>query len=177
DQKRVQEWRKQKKELEAIKNDHNSSVDKMRVLPGRGRKAIYPTVEKELLEYIKKKREERMAVTTSMIGRKAKELGQALNIQGAKFSSGWVECFMRRNKLVEHVRTQYAQKLPEDMPSVIKEFLQTSREKTKNIEKKFIISFDETPMWFDMPRNTTIDFEGVHKVPIKTIGNKKLRFT
>ena len=177
DRKRVQEWRKQKKELEVVKNDHNSSIDKVRALPGRGSKAKYPTVEKELLDYVKKKREERMSVTTSMIRRKAKELGETLNIQGAKFSSGWVERFMRRNKLVERVRTQYAQKLPEDTPLVVKEFLQTAREKTKDIEKKFIISFDETPMWFDMPRNTTIDFEGVREVPIKTTGNEKLRFT
>ena len=76
DRKRVQEWRKQKKELEVVKNDHNSSIDKVRALPGRGSKAKYPTVEKELLDYVKKKREERMSVTTSMIRRKAKELGR-----------------------------------------------------------------------------------------------------
>ena len=151
DRKRVQEWRKQKKELEAVKNDQNLNINKVRVLAGRGRKAKYPTVKKELLDYIRKKREERMVVSTSMIHKKAKELGNTLNIQDAKFSCGWVERFKRRHKLVERVRTQLAQKLPEDLPLIVKNFLQISREKTKNIEKKFIISFDETPMWFDMP--------------------------
>ncbi|CAG8810825.1 9283_t:CDS:2, partial [Dentiscutata erythropus] len=33
------------------------------------------------------------------------------------------------------------------------------------------------PMWFDMPRNTTIDFEGICEVAIKTTENEKLRFT
>ncbi|CAG8798273.1 12151_t:CDS:2, partial [Dentiscutata erythropus] len=80
---------------------------------------MYPAVEKELVNYVKKKQEERIAVTTSIIGKKVKELEKALDIQGAKFSASW-------NKLVEQVRTQQAQKLPEDMPIVVREFLQTS---------------------------------------------------
>jgi len=32
-------------------------------------------------------------------------------------------------------------------------------------------------MWFDMPRNSTIEFEGVREVPIKTTGSDKVRFT
>ncbi|CAG8583210.1 4165_t:CDS:2 [Gigaspora rosea] len=77
DRKRVQEWRKQKTELETVKNKGQA-----RVLEGRGRKAMYPALEKELLDYIKKKREEKIAVTTFMIRRKAKELGEALDIDG-----------------------------------------------------------------------------------------------
>ena len=63
------------------------------------------------------------------------------------------------------------------MPLIIKDFLKTSREKTYTIEKKFIVSFDEAPMWFDMPQNSTIDFKGTREVPVKTTGNEKLRFT
>ncbi|CAG8656476.1 12168_t:CDS:2 [Dentiscutata erythropus] len=68
---------------------------------------MYPVVEKELV----------------------KKLVKALDIQGAKFSAGWI---------------QQAQKLPEDMPIVVREFLQTLY---------------------------------VREVPIKTMGNEKLRFT
>ena len=32
-------------------------------------------------------------------------------------------------------------------------------------------------MWFDMPRNLTLEFEGVREVPIKTTGSDKVRFT
>ncbi|CAG8774628.1 6828_t:CDS:2, partial [Ambispora leptoticha] len=45
----------------------------------------------------------------------------------AKFSRGWLERFKRRHKLVERVRTQLAQKVPEDTPLIVKNFLQTSR--------------------------------------------------
>src|SRR6185437_15494925 len=70
DRKRVQEWRKQKKELEPVKNK-----EQVRALKGRGRKAKYPALENELLDYIKQRREEKQAVTMFMIRNKAKELG------------------------------------------------------------------------------------------------------
>ncbi|CAG8827349.1 24913_t:CDS:1, partial [Gigaspora rosea] len=38
--------------------------------------AKYPVLEVELLDYIKKRREEKQAITTFMIRNKAKELGQ-----------------------------------------------------------------------------------------------------
>ena len=36
---------------------------------------------------------------------------------------------------------------------------------------------DETPLYFDIPRNSTIDAKGVKTVKLKTTGYKKLRFT
>ncbi|CAG8572353.1 19881_t:CDS:2 [Dentiscutata erythropus] len=109
-------------------------------------------MEKELLAYVQQKWKEINAVTSSMIRRKAKELGKALNIENSKFSR-------------------------EDMPLIVRNFLQIAREKTANIEKKFILFIDETPIWFDMPHNTILDFEGVRNIPIKTTRNDKLHFT
>ena len=40
-----------------------------------------------------------------------------------------------------------------------------------------ILNADETPMYFDLPANQTIDFEGVQKVTVKTTGHEKLRYT
>ncbi|CAG8627368.1 9882_t:CDS:1, partial [Ambispora leptoticha] len=177
DRKQVQEWRKQKASLEAARDDKDIIVNQVRVLSGRSRKAAYPLLEDELLEYIKKKREEKCTVTTSMIIKKAKDLGTSLGLSDIKFSRGWAETFKQRHKLVKRARTQIAQKVPEDMPQTVINFLRIAREKTYNIEKKFIISFDETPMWFDMPQNSTIDFKGVHEVTVKLTGSDKLRFT
>ena len=174
---RVQEWRKQKEEFEKIKNSKGLNIEQVRVLEGRGRKVAQPTLEKELLEYIKKRREEKSVVTTSIIIKKAKALGEVMNIKNTKFLHGWAECFKQRHKLVKCARTQIAQKIPEDMPLIIKDFLKTSREKTYTIEKKFIVSFDETPIWFNMPQNSTIDFKGTREVPVKTTANEKLQFT
>ncbi|CAG8539661.1 4234_t:CDS:2 [Dentiscutata erythropus] len=160
----------------ALKENKDINIDQTRVLSSCGRKAMYPGLEKELVDYIKKKREEKLAVTTSMIRKKAKELGKTLDIRDAKFSRSWCDRFRKQHSLVKRTRTQIVQKFPKNMLLVIRDFLDVLREKTNVIEKQFIISFDETPMWFDMPWNSTIDFQGVCEVPIKTTGSDKLRF-
>jgi hypothetical protein len=117
DRKRVQEWKKQKTKLQTIINKNEA-----RVLEGRGHKAMYPALEEELLDYIKKKREEKSAVTTFMIRKKAEELGRTHGLEDAQFSRGWVVRFKNRHKLVERTRTQIAQKFPEDTPLVLRTF-------------------------------------------------------
>ena len=90
----------------------------------------------------------------------------------------WLGCsFKNQHNLVKRARTQVAQKLPEDFPLVVMDFFKKACEKTMGIKKKFIISFDETPMWFDMPRGSTLEFQGTREVPIKTTGSDKVRFT
>ncbi|CAG8764427.1 3170_t:CDS:2, partial [Gigaspora rosea] len=62
------------KRVEKIKNGKGLNIEQVRVLEGCGRKAAQPTLEKELLEYIKKRREEKGVVTISLIIKKAKAL-------------------------------------------------------------------------------------------------------
>ncbi|CAG8484745.1 9885_t:CDS:2 [Dentiscutata erythropus] len=145
-QKCIQKWKKQKNKFEAIRNDQSININQVHALSGRGRKAKYPELEEKLLAYVQNKQQEKNTVTTSMIERKAKEFGKNLNLEDTKFSRSWVEHFKKQHKLVEHTRTQVTQKLPEDMPLVIKDFLKILYKKTVNIEKKFILSFDETLM-------------------------------
>ncbi|CAG8738282.1 12276_t:CDS:2, partial [Gigaspora rosea] len=61
DRKRVQEWHKQKKELENIKENKHLNVNQVRVLKGRGQKVIHPALKEELLKFIKERREEKAA--------------------------------------------------------------------------------------------------------------------
>ena len=41
----------------------------------------------------------------------------------------------------------------------------------------FIGNMDETPLWMDMPRETSFTHRGEHSVPICTTDHKKNRFT
>ncbi|CAG8713071.1 4976_t:CDS:2 [Dentiscutata erythropus] len=61
-------------------------------------------------------------------------------------------------ELVQRSKTQIAQKFPEDTPVIVQEFLKTA-------------------LWFNMPRNSTLDFRGVREVRIRTTENDKLHFT
>lgn len=40
-----------------------------------------------------------------------------------------------------------------------------------------IANMDEVPVYFNMPRNHTFDFNGLHTIKISTMGNEHLRFT
>ena len=42
---------------------------------------------------------------------------------------------------------------------------------------KYIVNMDETPMWFDLPSNTTINQKGAKSVSIRTTSHKHLSFT
>ena len=103
DRKRVQEWRKQKESFETIKNDKDLIANQIQILNDCGQKAVLPMLEKELLEYIKRRREEKGTVTTSMIIKKAKDLGKDQDLKGIKFSRGWTERFKQRHKLVKRI--------------------------------------------------------------------------
>ncbi|CAG8775308.1 19772_t:CDS:2, partial [Dentiscutata erythropus] len=80
-----------------------------------------------------------------------KRLAETINIGGIKFSSSWAEHFKQQYRLVKCARTQIAQKISEDMPVIIKNFLKTLHEKAHNIEKKYILSFDETSIREKLP--------------------------
>src|SRR6185295_17837666 len=100
-----------------------------------------PELEQELLNFIKKMREEKNCVTAFMIQEKAKELGKVFGLENFKASHGWAERFKNRNNLVLRSRTQVSQKFPEDKSTIIKDFLNSAQEKIKNINKDYIISF------------------------------------
>ncbi|CAG8701689.1 20388_t:CDS:2 [Dentiscutata erythropus] len=81
-------------------------------------KVVYPILEKELIEFVKKRREEKGTVITSIIIKKAKSLSETIDIRASEACSN-----------------------------------------TSSLESPEDIS---TPMWFDMPRDLTIDFKDAH---------------
>ncbi|CAG8709537.1 2440_t:CDS:2 [Dentiscutata erythropus] len=76
-------------------------------------------------------------VVYPMLEKELIDLSETMDIRGMKFSYNWTKRFKQRNKLVKRARTQVAQKVPEDIL---------------------------TSIWFDMPRDSTIDFKDTHKV-------------
>ncbi len=46
-----------------------------------------------------------------------------------------------------------------------------------NYQLKYIGNMDETPLWFDLPSNTTIDHKGAKTVSIRTTGHERSSFT
>ena len=96
-----------------------------------------------------------------------------------KTSSRWIFAFMKRYNLSRRRRTNISQKLPSQTSEVLKNFQEfIIRLRTEKLfELSNILNMDETPVWFDMAGNFTIDHRGEKTIQIRGTGNEKNRFT
>src|SRR3954451_7644080 len=94
-------------------------------------------------------------------------------------SLSWINSFMNRFNLSLRRRTKISQKLPEDTEQKLEEFRRfVIRLRVKfNFDLNSIFNMNETPVWFDMAGNMTINHKGDKTVHIYTTGNDKNRFT
>lgn len=86
---------------------------------------------------------------------------------------------MNRHGLSLRQRTHIAQKLPPDVENYVTSFHQfVIRERKQfDFELSQIGNMDETPMFFDLPGNTTVNRIGEKTISVKTSGNEKSHFT
>jgi len=152
-----------------------------------GRKAFYPEAEDLLYSWIIEQRKKGLAVNYTstrlqMCKILKKPIIQALYPAGEYEFQGnlsWVNCFMKRFDLSLRRRTKISQKLPEDTEEKLEEFRRfVIRLRTQyNFDLNSIFNMDETPVWFDMAGNMTINNKGDKTVHIRTTGNDKNHFT
>lgn len=86
---------------------------------------------------------------------------------------------MKRHKLAWRRRTRISQKLPAQTEELLERFRQfiIHLRTVKSFELHNIFNMDETPIWFDMAGNFTINQKGEKTVHIRATGNEKNRFT
>lgn len=77
--------------------------------------------------------------------------------------------------MVFHKAGHIGQPLPDNVNSIVNLFLRDiiRARKRMNIEDdglELIINMDETPIFFDMPEQTTIELKGTKNVKISTFG-------
>ncbi|CAI7776503.1 unnamed protein product [Closterium sp. NIES-53] len=87
-----------------------------------------------------------------------------------KANQRWSERFCKRWNLT--VRNQ-------DVAKQCKEFWTFVREARHDyeIDSRYIINADQTPLWLEMPATTTVEQTGVKSVPIRSGGYQKERVT
>jgi DDE superfamily endonuclease len=154
---------------------------------GSGRKAFFPEAEKNLYTWIIEQRKQGLAVTyiTAKITMfdilKEPEMIALYgnSTEDFKASFRWLTSFMKRYKLSLRRRTKISQKLPEQTKESLERFQQfvTRLRIEKSFEYRYIFNMDETPVWFDMSGNFTINAMGEKTVHIRGTGNEKNRFT
>jgi hypothetical protein len=100
------------------------------------------------------------------------EIATSLKIQRQDFkaSNSWAERFMRHTGFALRRRTASAQKLPTDYAEKIIAY----QCHIINLRRKhdYLLgqmgNADETPVFFDLPTNTTVDTKGSKSVLVKT---------
>ena len=97
---------------------------------------------------------------------------------GFKATNSWCHRFMRRIKLVMRQKTKIAQKLPDDLDDKVVDFhIYVINLRKKHGYELSQINMDETPMFFDMLGNSTVNKSGERTVFVKTTGHEKQHFT
>ena len=86
--------------------------------------------------------------------------------------------FMNQHDLCLRQRTHIAQKLPSDVEDKVMNFHKfvIDLRKGQQFYLGAIGNMDETPMFFDMPGNRTVDVKGASTVSIKTSGAEKQQY-
>ena len=153
----IRDWRKNKSKIEQLSS-------KSLWLPGGGHKACFPSMEDTIAAWIDSQRSCNLRVTRSAIQHKALELYEG----EAEFtaSRGWLENFLKHNRYSLRRRTTVSQSLPNQLVQKFSSFaLHVRKLKHKHqYIPNAIGNMDETPLWLDMPGDTTITRKGEHTV-------------
>ncbi|CAG8751711.1 644_t:CDS:1, partial [Acaulospora morrowiae] len=157
---------------------------------GAGRKEAFPAEEKQLFVWFLQMREAALAVTYNSLKIEMLKIiaetvantddpTKKLNAINFKASSTWLKRFLHRNGLTLRHKTKISQQLPKDLEEKLLNFQRyiIRLRQDKNFPLSHIANMDETPVWFDMSGNLTVEEIGKKTVHVRTTGNDKNRFT
>jgi hypothetical protein len=92
-----------------------------------------------------------------------------------KTSNRWMFAFMKRFNLSRRCRTKVSQKLPSQTAKLLENFRQfiINLRTKKSFELSNILNINETPIWFDIAGNFTINIISEKTIHIRSTDNKK----
>lgn len=114
-----------------------------------------------------------MPVTTEILKVKALELARHQSLSRSTFetSRNWITKFLKRKGFSLRRQTGICQKLPE---ASFQWFVILVRQK-RGYQWGQIGNADQTPMYFDVPANTTVEVKGAKQVCVLSSGHEKTR--
>jgi hypothetical protein len=146
----------------------------------RGPKHGFQELEEEVVEFVRLKRKIEVQITRETIKYKARELCKPhITKNHLKASAGWCVRMTRRNGFSLWRRTSLCQRVPAGFEEKLVAFQRHViglRQKHSYLLSQ-IGNADETPVYFDMPPNYTVDDTGAKSVAVKTSGHEKMRAT
>lgn len=143
--------------------------------PGAGRKISYgQDIEEKLIEWVLIQQDKQVCVSVQSLQVKAMVLIREAN-PDFKASHGWAQKFMKRHSPVLQARTSLSQMLPADIEAKLASFHDfiMRQHSEHDFEKELIGNMAETPVFFDIVPNKTIDQQGVRLVLVRKTGGDK----
>ena len=165
--------------LDLVPNSQAKRRKGIHLAKGSGRRLSYPKeVDEDILCWILQRRDLQMPVQRESICQYAKSVVLPHNPLFTA-SAGWLQKFMIRHSLSLRRATSIQQKLPQQLQRKLETFLQeiTAIRKLHQFNADSILNMDETPIWFDMPRNYTVTKTGERQVRIRGTGSDKKRIS
>ncbi|GES91510.1 pogo transposable element with KRAB domain [Rhizophagus clarus] len=165
------------------KSDDWEKENKKKKYIGSGKKAFYSKAEDKLYKWIIEQRKKGLAVNYTIVKLQMYKILNEPTIQRLypvgddefQGTLSWIQSFMKRFDLSLRRRTKISQKLPEDTDEKLenfKHFIIRLRSQY-NFDLNSIYNMDETPIWFDMAGNMTINNKGDKTVHIHTTDGSK----
>jgi len=146
---------------------------------GGGRKLrIGCDKDEEILKWIMEQRDQNVPVSREAIQEHAKTKC-AESHPDFTASSGWLQKFMRRHQLSLRSRTSLSQRLPADLEDKVASFTTFVKDlrSEDDFDDEFIINMDETPVFFDLIPNKTVEKQGSKSVIVRSSGSEKRHVT
>lgn len=152
-------WARQRTNIQ----EANFKTSRKRV-PTTTKRALYPEMEKALLEWIKDNRERGVCISGFAIKVKAFEImreNSDNNNSPFRASDGWLSNFLKRKNLTLRRISSTGRDLAQNTRAVLKEFFDNCKNLFTNVNRAQIINMDEIGVYLDCPSNYTYDSRGI----------------
>lgn len=147
-------------------------------IPGAGRRPLLEEYEHIIADAVRTERAEKKRVRRSDVMKWAKQVARENEVADFKASAKWLEGFLSRNGLSLRRRTNLttlSDGVLLDRAFQYLKYLTAKVEQSGNFHQ--IVLMDETAVYLEDPRSTTIDETGARHVIIKSTGFASMRVT
>ena len=166
----VRQWLKKKDEIEA------GRVCGARVA-GAGRPPLSRSLEDVLFEFIFQMRMQKHMVKKSLIKKKALDIANEMGILDFRASDGWLRRFFSRYDLTLRRATNLTRLSDIDVVQRAVSYFSYLRSVRKNYSASNVVLMDETAVFFETTRTSTVDVVGARHVVLRTTGFASMRIT
>ena len=136
-------------------------------------RCFFPSLERELNDWIIQARANGIIVTGTRILIQAKLIAEKNGVELFRGSKGWLSNFLARHDYSLRRINSMGKDLPKDISKTIHKFIDTCENKRANFTRAQIYNWDETHVELDSPSSYTYDKKGTTKIHAKTTGQQK----